>query len=695
MESKNELINYLNSISIFILGVLLFGLPLVITTATTDFFTLPKQIILIAGVSIVLLVFGIKTIAEKSLKIRKTPFDLPIILFTAAVFISSILAVNRIESLTAFFPFLFAILAYFAIVNFAKDKRTLEFLQAALLAGASVVSVLVVLSFLKIYILPFDFSKIQSFSLLGSLLDQAIYLALILPIAVFPIVQAFKSGEQLKTFKGARLWFTVAGIIILLGLILTAYQLIAKQRPALLPYETGFQTAFAAISQDAGRIAQGFFFGSGIGTYGTDFTRFKQATFNMNQNLWSFTFYKSSSFILELLATSGILGFISFFYLIYKALKEKPMLPALVVATVLLFLLPFSFMNIALFFILLALFSVSIGLKHSNKVYDIDLQLVALRKGLISFESTETETKESRSIMLPIFFCIVIFLAVAFAAYNSYVYVSANVLFQDSLVAAAQNKGTQTYQSQAKALGIFKDSDAYQRIFAQTNLALANSLASQIPQGSSPSAQTTQTIYTLIQQSINAGRQAATISPQSATNWQNLSSIYRSLIGFGQNADQFAVLTAQQAVNLDPSNPQQHISLGGIYYQLGAWDRAAQEFQTAINLKPDFANAYYNLGHALEQKGDLKSALSQYQTVKTLIVNDPKTLEKITVEIDTLQKRINGEEISGTPANGGSLEVSTPSAKLPTQNPPVAIPAPGSKTNPTTTTTTKPVAPSL
>jgi len=690
MESKKGFIDYLDSLSLFILGVLFLGLPLVITAATTDPFTLPKQVVLVVVLIIIFIAFGVKAILKKSVKLRRTPFDLPIGLFTIAVFASSLLAVNKIESLIAFFPFVFTILAFFAVVNFAKNKRAVEFLQASLLTGAAVVSVLAILSFLKIYILPFDFAKNQVFSPLGSLLDQAIYLALILPIAAFPIVQAVKSGEQLKTFKGVKAVFTVAGIIILVGLAVTVYQLVAKQRPVMLPFETGFQTAFAAISQDAGRIAQGFFFGSGFGTYGTDFARFKQASFNMNQNLWALTFYKSSSFILEILATTGILGFISFFYLIYKAVKEKPMLPALAVAAVLLFLLPFSFLNLTLFFILLGLFSANIGLKHSNKVYDIELQLVAFKRGLISFESVEPETKQSKSVMLPIFFSIVIILVAAFTAYNSYRYVLANVLFQNSLIAAAKNDGTQTYQNQAKALEIFKDNDAYQRIFAQTNLALANGLANQIPQGSSPSAQTTQTIYTLIQQSINAGRAAATISPQNAVNWQNLSSIYRSLIGFGQNADQFAVLTAQQAIALDPSNPQQHIVLGGIYYQLSAWDRAAQEFQIAINLKPDFANAYYNLGHALEQKGDLKSALAQYQTVKTLIVGDAPSLQKINSEIEALQKRINGEQANGAPANGGNLEVSTPSAQLPPQNPPVKIPAPEAKVTPAPTAKTTP-----
>ena len=91
----------------------------------------------------------------------------------------------------------------------------------------------------------------------------------------------------------------------------------------------------------------------------------------------------------------------------------------------------------------------------------------------------------------------------------------------------------------------------------EVSLRLANALAASVPQGATPSAQTQQTIYTLIQQSITTARQATTISPQNTLDWQNLATIYRSIIGFGQNADSFAILASQQAIQLDPTNPQE------------------------------------------------------------------------------------------------------------------------------------------
>jgi tetratricopeptide (TPR) repeat protein len=180
--------------------------------------------------------------------------------------------------------------------------------------------------------------------------------------------------------------------------------------------------------------------------------------------------------------------------------------------------------------------------------------------------------------------------------YMSGKFVISDVVFQQSLVAAAQNDGLKTYNLQTQAINTFPYRDAYHRYFSQTNLALANSYSASQPKNSSPSAQASQTIVNLIQQAIGEAKNAAAISPQTAANWNNLSSIYRALIGFGQNAESFARDANLQAIQFDGTNPQQYINLGGIYYQLKQWDLAQQAFLTAVNLKPDYSNAHYNLG---------------------------------------------------------------------------------------------------
>lgn len=699
METK-KFIYYLENVSLFLLGILFFALPITISSLTTDQYALPKQAVLGALALLTLSFFALKMIFERSVRIRRTPFDLPVILFTIFFLLSSFFSVNKADSITSSTILLFSVIVYFVTINIAKNKNQALFLTASLVSGAAISSIVAILSFFKIYILSYTFTHNQTFTLLGSLLDQAIYLALLLPIALYLVIQLNSSDRPIfsiaKTPK--LISFGIGAFIILIGLITTIYQLFYVQKPIILPFETGFQISFATISQDTGQTFKNFLLGSGFGTYSVDFSRFKHVSFNQNSTLWPFTFFRSSSFILELLSTTGVLGVAAFIFLFIKVIAEIKgndknliLLPVILIFSAS-FFLPFSITIQTLQFELLALLAVHEGLnrKKQGRFFDVELQIVALRNGLLALEAPEQQQKNSfiKSQLRPILFAIIVFILVLFVGNYGLNYIISDMGFQRSVVAASKNNGTLTYQEQTRAIAKFPYRDGFYRAYSQTNLALANSLASQVPKDQAPNQNTQQTIVTLIQQSIISARNATAIAPHTALNWQNLSVIYRSLVGFGQNAENFAIASQQQAILLDSNNPQQYLSLGGIYYQLGQWDNAQNQFQVAINLKPDFPNAYYNLGHALQQKNDIKGALAQYEIVKTLVANSNKDAYKqITEDIKGLtanQAKLDQQEepkpISQTKPETQALGIEKSSSNLPPQTPKVKIPPPTNAT---------------
>lgn len=709
MENRKEILSYLDTLGLIVLSAVLFLFPLLFSSMTSDAFVLPKQILLGAGVLLSLILFGAKTIFEGKLSLKATPFDVPVFLFAIVLFVSSFLSVNRVDSLISFIPVFFAILLYFVIVNMVRGKKGILFLSGALLLGTGLASLITILSFFKLFVLPFPYTHVQFFTPLGSLLDQALMLGIALPLAaylahpLFSAVLLHGKAENVDPKKLAthNIVFGISFLVIAIGLIVTLFQLVTSQKPLILPFETGFQTAFASISQDAGRVLQSFLFGSGYGTYLSDFTRFKQPAYNSSATLWSFSFFRSSSFILELLATTGFLGVASFLFIVYRIIKEKWFFLPIVLIIIAGFVLPFSYIVQAMFFILLGIFALVRAQQNPRKYPHIELSLVALRQGLLSTQPETTASARRNSLVLPVIFCLLLAALIGTLGYFSTRFVLSDVTFQKSLVASSQpqSNGGAIYQLQREAITMFPYRDAYYRVFSQTNLALANNLAAAQPQGASPSAETQQTILTLIQQSINSGRSAVTISPLTSMNWNNLSAIYRSLIGFGQNADQFSILTNRQAIALDPNNPQQYINLGGIYYQLGQWEEAQQNFQMAISLKPDYANAYYNLGHTLESKGDLQNALAVYKNVRSLVANDKASTEQIDKEIAALQQKIGSAEqtpvtdpAEETPEGQAPLGVNQPVQQLPERDPQVQIPGvtvsptpPARRTTPTPT----------
>lgn len=673
--------------------------PVIFTTITTSPILLPKQILLGAVVVILLVLQIVRMFAEKSAKFRRTPFDIPVILLSLFAFVSAMFAVNRVDSITAFIPYFLAILGFFLIVNIAKDRNSLLFLMSSLIVGGVLLSISAILSFFKIYLLPFAGTRVQTFTPLGSSLEQGIYLTLVFAISFYYLIRMLKLKAKKETNVVSEntakslmsnpeltkmISFGLASLIVLMGLIVTTYSLLKLDKPMLLPFETGFQTALSEISLDSGRVTQGFLVGSGFGTYAVDFSRWKQASFNQYSDLWNLTFFKSSNLPFELLATTGVLGLGAFIFLLIRVLKEirissqNKIHLSIIALLIISLLLPLNFTTQTLFFIVLGLYAANQGLinKAQNRFFDIELQLVTFRKGLISMEVPHA--KNEKSLILPTAVSIIILVVIGAIGYYSIPYITSDLKFQKSLLAADQNNGSLTYQLQREAISIFPYRDGFFRVFSQTNLSLANSLAGLQPAGSTPDQTTQQTITRLIQQSIDSARTAATIAPVTYLNWQNLSSIYRGLIGFGQNAESFAIATAQQSVNLDPNNPQEYITLGGIYYQLQQWDQAQAQFAYAIELKPDYANSYYNLGHVLEQKGNLQGALTQYQTVRSLVVDDKASLDQINKEIAALQGKAETATNNAPTTNTNQpLNVENkPQAQFPTQSPQVKIPAP-------------------
>jgi tetratricopeptide (TPR) repeat protein len=335
---------------------------------------------------------------------------------------------------------------------------------------------------------------------------------------------------------------------------------------------------------------------------------------------------------------------------------------------------------------LLTLFVSIEGLKHSEKSFDLEFFLVTLRKNI--FNGSNAHSGKTSQVM-PIAFAIILWAIVGTVGYFAVRYIAADMLFAQSLVAASNNNGGQTYQKQVAAITMFPYRDGFYRIFSQTNISIANSilaLNNSNPKKNDQSTQQVQnTALNLIQQGITVARSATSISPLTTVNWQNVGSIYRSLIGFGQGAENFAIAAMQQAIVLDPTNPQEYITLGGLYYQLGQYDNAIRQFQTAVNLKQDYANAYYNLGHAYEQKQDYANALSNYQIVKQLMANDKANSDKISAEIDALQKKTNTatKQTQQTPVSNTTqttqqepLNLASPQTQFPAQPTQVPLTSP-------------------
>jgi anaerobic magnesium-protoporphyrin IX monomethyl ester cyclase len=69
----------------------------------------------------------------------------------------------------------------------------------------------------------------------------------------------------------------------------------------------------------------------------------------------------------------------------------------------------------------------------------------------------------------------------------------------------------------------------------------------------------------------------------------------------------------QRAAELIPRDPDVHLNLGVIFYDLGRFGDAETNFRTALAIKPDYANGHNNLGNALRSLRRLGEAEASFR----------------------------------------------------------------------------------
>ncbi len=701
-----KLLTFISTISKYLIAVTVVVLPLFLLPVTTDAIEIPKQLLLILTTLLLLFLFGLKTVLEGKFTFRRTPFDLVLAILALTIIASIFFASSTSTALIAALPILALILFFFLITNTIEKPEEEKVLISGLLLGGVLIGIFTILQFRGIYLLSYPIAKNAAFSLAGSLLTASIFLIALLPLTIARAKSSFVSQKRLASI------FSIGStIVIAVGVLIGLYQLMGSAKPPLLPQETGLRTAL----QPLGTNFQTALFGTGPGSYLFDFTRFKDAALN-NTDLWSARFSNSSSFFLETLATLGIVGAITFLFLIFRLLssffkngRSERETVGVFLALVLLFLfsffLPFSYLTLSMIVILLAVYAVRLSSENSPQIFDLTISMVALKKGFLAvIPSEEVKNNKESSDLLPftilgiiILVILIVVLGIPGKNVSLVRFISSDITMQQSLVEGQNNKIKETYDLQNKAITTFANRDIYHRLFSQTNLAIATLKAQQI-KTATPSAgsgqaavsdQDRNNLTQLVQQAINFGRNAVALSPLNVTNWENLANIYRNIIGFAKDADQFAVASTQQAVNLDPANPLLRIALGGLYLQLNQQELAISQFQIAVSLKPDLANSHYNLGHAFEAKGDadsLRIALSEYQNVRNLVKRDSDEFKRIEQEIAVLTNKIPVREQATPSARPATttqqqpLELSSPSSTLPPQQQPVNVKGPPTAT---------------
>lgn len=382
--------------------------------------------------------------------------------------------------------------------------------------------------------------------------------------------------------------FTIGALLcIVSGFAVTLWQFAAKFTTNMLPIT-------AAIS-----LTKFIPFGVGVENFLTAYTSGKPLWLATTP-LWNVRFGVNADFFLHMTSVYGLVGLAGALFFAWQFVRVKS--AAGWIYLVSLFLVPPTLTILAVGALVLAL----------SDVHPKTVQLPGTIRYVVS----------------PLF--ILAAVLGLYAAGRGYV---GEWQYFQGLLAAQKSMGTASYNWHIAAISTNPWITRYHITFSQVNISLANSAASLKQTDENRSM-----VAKFIEQAISEAKQAVTLNPQNIAAWENLATVYQTLMNAAKGSDVWAAASYQKAISLDPTNPILALNLGVVLVHEKKYDDAIAAFNRAINLRPDFANAYYNAANAYLLKGDIIDAKAAITKTMSLVPVGSADWDKANALLQSLNK---------------------------------------------------------
>ena len=614
-----------------------------------------KFIFVSIAVLVGLVAFFADVIEKRSVAYPKSLLSLAVLGVVAAYGVSTIFSIAPATSLygnltqpDSFLNIVIYALAFFLSFYFLR-REDIKMAGSAFLLSMAVLTVIGLLQVFSVFVFPASFARNSGFNPMGTVTGWGIFMALTIVMAAAAAFR--KLRDDLRTMRGKVilgsallsaiglivlnfqfLWLSAAFLIIVIAamrfvsrdefsvpLIMVIFALflalISSRLPAMgsVPIEirpnVGATWTIAKGTLAGSRIVTG----SGPSTFTIDFLKNRDAGLN-STNFWNVRFAQGHDFLLTELATVGVLGILSLLFLIFAFIRqvigalESEEVGMIVAATLFLLLSWFLYPGF-----LSEMIFIFIG-------FGFMLSLSGARREL-SFE--HLPRLRAFGIFLGILVLTVATLAGIYGIGQKY---AAAAYYGHAVNLTNAGKVSAAIAPLNTAVGLETNSDEYWRGASQ--IALLQARQSLQDSGGSVSAQ----VQSFIVGAVAAAQKAASANQNDSINWNNLGSIYESLIPVAKGADNFAEASYRKAAELDPQNPQAPVDVARILImssdllrQSGAsadsWKAKLNDAEGMLNkslaLKGDYATPRFLLAQLYLREGNAGKAIARVEEIKT------------------------------------------------------------------------------
>lgn len=633
-----------------VLALFMAGTPLFFTGVSFQGIAFDKQLFFYTCLLVGLVAWVSKSVMTGEMKIRRTPLDIPVLLFWLFSIATTVFSVDRWHSFWGFFgdpsrgflSITALILAYYLVMSHLNMSRLMVMIKSFLVA-TTIVMVWTLLVTMKIKFLPAVWEQYAPISLIGTVSTLGLFLSLSIPLWVTMLFLIHREGGTLSALK-KRAWSLGIGLLLVLNLLLLLvlypfvnwvvllgglgffliYVLAQIVRPAgewtwvpmvvfvllliflmigpnsltraSLPVEVTPNTKLSwQVAKEA--VKDNPFIGTGNASYGYAFSLYRPQQFNDN-TLYTLRFYQGTGLVFEALSTIGVVG------------------------TILMLVIWFSFLSIGLYLLTLdkaknkivslGMWSVAVMLFIAGFIAPINATMLilgvllsALALGALLLESdSEPRFLELSLRATPKFALALAFIFMVVSAGVAFLFVfMGKVMLADVAIGRASRltpSTETTVPAYLRALRLYPQEGRYFTRLSQEYMALANA-ESRKDEGD----RDVNKIAFLVREGVASGNRARDLMPNDVLTVEALGLIYENASIFATDALPRAEEAYRRALELEPQNPLYYIKLGQLKRLAGdaksegaeknsLYQDAIDNFQKAADKKSNLAIAYYN-----------------------------------------------------------------------------------------------------
>ncbi len=662
--------------------------PLFLDRNLSNFYIIPKQYVFGGLVLINVILLILKFVLTKKFNFHKTVLDKPLLIILAIGLLSAVFSINTYDSFfgrsdffsLSYISLFFGIVFYYLIINFVRTEKLWRGLVDVFLAAGFLSMIFFILkSVLKLNFLNTWFGSVfNTVDVLNSLFGLFVIMVFILSFGqlikkelpinrsiIYAVIGLMALAVLVILNFKILWWILLASLVLLLMLgvsflretrlswlsvlfsclVLTIIVIIfgvPKIMQVNIPAEValGFKSSWSVTYDTLLSGIKPFLLGTGSGSFGVDFSKFRDVIFNSDSVAWSLRFSQPYNTVLGLVAENGLLLPIVFIFLILLffghaltawnkvraasnrniRFKTSDVLFENFLVVIALIVLSGSALFIfynqviwVLLFLLLALGMSGFSFYHRNFVTAYDWELEDTPQYSLSF-SFGLIVAITALIMISIWGVRLYWGEIAYAK---------GLRASDPFVAEQYLK---------EAVDKRSNSDVYHAALAQIYL----NEAVEETKNSKPDVQK---VSALMAQAVNEAKIATDLSPQSVSLWENLATMYENVAALVPEARDWAIKTLQQVIILEPTNPVHYWRLGNSYVAQSKWEDALKSYQKAVDLKVDYYSAYVGLANAYEQTQKNSQAIELYEK----LINNKQANPEILYNYGRLLYNRNGQ----------------------------------------------------